>query len=270
MGLDAYVRCNCWEEGLATPPPRPQFVRLDEDGNILFDLPYRGHEKDHLLFDNWLRTCCPHPEMEYSSEHIANWGGYRFFRSMLEQIGWEHFPTLEWELPEANGGQTGPEASKRAMSELDLFDQTAVSQSFVVLANLTTGKVLQEHVPAYGGLFFLGGQADVDMGLDENGFFVVEHQSKQKSGVPLELFRSMEFTQVCIAEGSFRFQDLSTGIAFDSPVGVSGEIEQQSIQPKRLRVERRPVAPDEFEYILGPLRRVFQASVETGNPVHWC
>ena len=40
--------------------------------------------------------------------------------------------------------------------------------------------------------------------------------------------------------------------------------------PRRLHVERRPVRPEEFLFILKPLERIFRASVAVGNPVEWC
>ena len=40
--------------------------------------------------------------------------------------------------------------------------------------------------------------------------------------------------------------------------------------PRRLHVERRPVRPEEFLYILEPLERIFRASIAVGNPVEWC
>ena len=39
--------------------------------------------------------------------------------------------------------------------------------------------------------------------------------------------------------------------------------------PEALHVEIRAVRSSDFEFILGPLERIFRASVETGNPVRW-
>lgn len=39
--------------------------------------------------------------------------------------------------------------------------------------------------------------------------------------------------------------------------------------PLYLHVEVRPRTADDFAYILDPLRRIFAASLETGNPVYW-
>ena len=37
MGLNASVFCNCYETGRMTRPPQPDFVYLDEMGEVSFD-----------------------------------------------------------------------------------------------------------------------------------------------------------------------------------------------------------------------------------------
>src|SRR5437762_2549274 len=108
MGLDALVRCNCWEQGRTTPPPFADHVRADEDDCLELDLPYDGHEAAHQQFEAWRATACTHPDMEYAGERISNWGGYHAFLSALEAADWLHFPTLHETLPTANGGITSP------------------------------------------------------------------------------------------------------------------------------------------------------------------
>jgi hypothetical protein len=40
--------------------------------------------------------------------------------------------------------------------------------------------------------------------------------------------------------------------------------------PKEFCVEHREVVPRHFDYVVDPLIRVFQAAIQTGNPVRWC
>ena len=113
MGLDASVRCRCWEEKRASPPSFAASVVVDAQGYITLDLPWEDHQKEHALFDEWLLTCCPHKEMDYAWERISNWGGYRLFQQKLAEIGWAHFPTLRAEIPDVNGRQRRHDFGKR-------------------------------------------------------------------------------------------------------------------------------------------------------------
>src|SRR5579872_2123919 len=121
MGLDATVRCRCWEDGTVTPCPFPELVFLDNEGYLNLTLSWKDNPDTHRRFDQWLRTCCPHEDMEYASEHISNWSGYRFLQQRLAEIGWQHFPTLKAELPNANGGVMQSSASRTALDELDFL-----------------------------------------------------------------------------------------------------------------------------------------------------
>ncbi len=282
MGLDASVRCRCWEEGKASLPPFADAVRLDEENHVILELPWDGNEESHLTFEKWMKTCCPHPEMEYARERISNWGGYRLFRDKLAEIGWDHFPTLKRELPEVNGGLTSAEASAEALAELDRFEARVEGSVIVVLVNATTGHVVQDYVPAYKGFFFWGGRAGIDMGVDERGFFIVEGKPRLFGLLkPRERFRSMSFMQRRLRESAFTFEDVQTRVSFTARAGVGETVpwpdgrmendagEERREYPEWLRVEERQVAAKEFQYILKPLRSVFRASAETGNPVRW-
>ncbi len=94
MGLDASVMCTCYKLGKTTPCPFPDDFYIDDDGFpavriLATDLDSKSDE-----FDGWLANCCPHPFMDFSTTYIADWNDYRAFVDALEQIGWEHFPTL--------------------------------------------------------------------------------------------------------------------------------------------------------------------------------
>jgi hypothetical protein len=96
-----------------------------------------------------------------------------------------------------------------------------------------------------------------------------------------EFFRSSRFSQERLGERQYRFVDERSGRSFLSPLGVSenvpwpdGRMQDDqgrcnSAYPSSLAVERRKRAASEFDYILRPLRSVFQASLDTGNPVQW-
>ena len=75
MGLDAFVRCRCWEEGRTSPPPMP--VVLDEDDGVLApDVAGEVATDDWLKVDGWVATACAHEDMHATWERISNWAGY--------------------------------------------------------------------------------------------------------------------------------------------------------------------------------------------------
>jgi len=86
MGLDATVMCNCFKQGMTTPPPFPrEWLYVDEEGCLSLLPEYDTDERWHELYE-WRETCCEHPDMDYVSEHISNWSGYRIFQAALESV----------------------------------------------------------------------------------------------------------------------------------------------------------------------------------------
>src|SRR5882672_7915636 len=105
MGLDASVMCRCLADSKVALPKFAKSVKIDEEGYLHLD------ESDsrnglHMRFHEWMYKACAHPRMMISNEHIANWTSYRSFQQVLGVAGWQHFPTLQSELPSSNGGLT--------------------------------------------------------------------------------------------------------------------------------------------------------------------
>lgn len=275
MGLDASVMCNCYKQGKTTPCPFPEYFYVDAEGFPTLDLPFEGNEDKFEELDEWLATCCEHPHMDYAAVYVANWKGYRSFREALEQIGWEHFPVLEAELPHSNQGLTSPQAAQKALEELERFASAGKNISKAFLVDSDTGEALASSTLAYGGMFGWDGRTGMNLGFDEHGFFIVDAWEFNR-----ELFRAMRFEQKPLVSDSldkpqqFEFTDLDTGRQFvcSTPLklftkDISGQLKQS--YPHRVHVEQRVVEVDYFSYILGPLTHIFQAAVETGNPVRW-
>src|SRR5215471_284517 len=109
MGLDAVVRCSCFEQGRTTKPPVPrEWIGVDEHGYLALLPEHEEDEEAQEKFEEWLPDCCPHGGV-FASAFVTNWTGYQAFCEALERVGWEHFPVLQAELPEGNDGLTPPE-----------------------------------------------------------------------------------------------------------------------------------------------------------------
>jgi hypothetical protein len=284
MGLDASVMCNCWKLGLAREPPFPRdHLETDQDGYL--NLRPEFDTKEYWTpFWDWSQTCCAHEGMDYASEHIANWSGYRLFQEALEKAGWHQFPVLGAELPNANGGRTNSTQAKLALAELEIFRQLpSLGQNAALVDH--SGFVIFEFIASYEGVFILSGPSGVDVGVAEFEFFIRDRHT----GV--DLFRARRVRQTLIDprddnrlyEGRVEFQNLDTETVCITTVAVSGrtipwpdgQLQNDNGQfrceyPEQFQVEMREVLPSHFDYIVNPLLRIFQASVTTGNPVRWC
>jgi hypothetical protein len=284
MGLNASVMCKCLTEGKSQPPPFADEVRIDAEGYLSVDLPYEGNEEKHHLFERWLSSACEHPDMELVSEYISNWGGYRAFQQALEVAGWEHFSTLKVELPEANGGLTATSAASKMLKELRYFAEQTDLGSRTVLVDTGSGEELQQYIAAYEGVF-IWGASGVEIGIDERGFFI----RVAGRGVSGEVFRSKRFEQRIIKGGLLKrfrrtmveYVDLDTGERFVCREAVgrpvrwpNGQIQNEKGEmrldyPVRMEMMSRERKASDFEYILKPLRKICEASMETGNPIRW-
>lgn len=254
MGLGAYVRCRCWQDGLATPPFDAPVV-IDDEGYLDIEVPWEGNQDLYSAFLEWQAHGCPHKEMEAASEHIANWSGYRRFTDALERVGWEHFPMLWVELPESNGGNVPAPAAADALVELSRFAELPSIGTNARLVDEDTGAQLWSSVPSYDGVFAMG--PDYSMGVDLDGFFV-----RESAG---EVFRANRFRQRDV-DGGVEFDDGTRRVVV-SRQPLSADLE---VVPDRLAVIVGDELPSDYDYIVGPLTRIFRASVETGNPVMWC
>lgn len=273
MGLDASVMCTCYKLGKATPCPFPDDFYIDDDGFPAVRITFADPDTKSDDFDEWLATCCPHPYMDHTDTYIADWNDYQAFLTALEQIGWDHFPTLQQHLPKENQGITPADAAALALQELAYFkSQNGVSKTFLV--NTETNEVIHTTSPSEEGMFNWDGRTGLRLGFDEQGFFVRDVWEFNR-----ELFRALRLQQKPIESeelgrpDQFEFTDLDTGKQFISatPVRVFKRAEFGTTQdyPRLMHIEKRNVDTSYFDAILNAFTSIFTVAVETGNPVRW-
>lgn len=247
-----------------------EWIRYDGEHYFL-DVPEKEDESYWIeQFYLWMESCCEHPDMEAATERISNWGGYRKFQQALARAGWEHFPTLYEELPDYNQGQTSPEQAKKALDELRYFQEEADLGTITLLVDSETNKAIYSYIEAYGGSFLWDPQEKITFGIDEHDFFIRGFSGTSLSTSQCEeLFRSMRFEQKVDKPVNGKrhvvFRDLETGKRF-----ICGHfVDYNNRAPQFLHIEKRKATASDYDYILEPLTTVFQAAVETGNPVNW-
>jgi hypothetical protein len=303
------VRCNCFREGKTSPPPVARdLIVVDEDGFFYLDVPYDENEDLHAAFDSWLEGACVHPRMEYASVWVANWFGYGEFRALLKNLGWEHFSTLQGELPLANGGTMPSDSAHKCLAELEYLRQQSDVGVVTVLVDSDTGEDVEKYFPGSSPFFHWDDHPGVKLGLDDGGFFIVpSHDDAIKAAMddtfparkgragtasePMELFRSLRFEQWLLEpeltmdykHGRVQYVDLDSGVRFVCRSAVAGrqvpwpdgrmQDDKGRVRreyPRRMHVITRRASLSSFEHIIEALETVCQASVETGNPVVWC
>jgi len=287
MGLDAYVHCDCYVSGKATPFPLPHlqdYLIVADNGEVRLNLDPTAHKDDLDIFEEWKQTACEHPGMMIW-ERISNWSGYRYFQQALEDIGWSHFPALEAELPEANAGLTDAMQAKRIIDELKTFRQLAKEQELPFLINTTTNEVVYNYVEAYQGVF-LWSKA-YWLGVDHKGFFIAkspDRERRRELGGRIDetdmLFRSMRFEQRFLDDEvdgmrrNIQYYDADTEDRFTCDIPISDLTKEGKAldiaQPQILHVETRTVNASEYDFIVDSLMSICKVAVMTGNPVNWC
>ncbi len=118
MGLDATIRCRCFEEDATDPLPFPrEWLAVDDQGGLVLRPEHETPERFWQLRD-WMNVACAHAGMDLVVLAIGEWDDvYRFRDSLARDPG--RFGVLLAELPVANGGALEPSLCALALEELD-------------------------------------------------------------------------------------------------------------------------------------------------------
>lgn len=295
MGYDAFVRCNCWEQGKTKPYPFDFSFHWDESDfpepdvpNTEKASPYLDNEYDLAWYAlrEWASNACEHPDMRAVHERIANVWGMSAFRAALYGSGEQTYPTLVTELPHVNGGSASPEAAKRMIEELERFKQEAAIGRGSELIYSENGQVVMRHNPRTHPIFAWGvGTVGLLHGLDEQGFFLAPFTTQEEaaqSGYPI-LFNAMQLEITRDGENVV-YHNLQDGTRFTLhdpvrpvPAPKNGAAVQEYISvalpagvaSRRFHVVVRDFTPGDYAFAVEALLKVCRASVETGNRIQW-
>ena len=284
MGLDAFVRCNCFEEHKLKPGPVPyEDLYIDADGYLSsrkldsmwqkydfagFDARY-GELQDQFM--DWRESCCEHEDCKYCNEWVSNWAGVMRFNYLVETFGGkEKYPLLFTLLPSANGGYYPLEKAEATLLELDDFLSHVVKHAETRLFRAETNEMIQ-------------------------------YIDKEKSP-----WSEMIISSIDIADGKVKFTDFAKKdtysnhfkIIFSTEKVISqkyGEIgiygceihlldQGKTIVLSNYYGSRPSIMESEYLFKTGPARFLYEgkyptgeriknllvASLETGNPIVWC
>lgn len=286
MGLEGFVSCNCYHDGLATPFPVPEqeeHFKRNSSGYWSLDLPYEGNEDLHEQVYQWRHAACQHPDMLFADEGVANWLGYRTFIQALEGIDPKKFPILVKQLPTTNTGSLSPELAQGALKELEFFNRDVGYGMNTFLIDSVTNEILADYIYSNNSAFaFASVVTAIQSGIDPGGFFI--SQTKGGSLIPGQrnLFRANRFEQyIELKDEQERgivvvYSDLDSNASFVSQDALLPRLKHNARgeliihHPRLMHVESRRLREERFYYITLPLERLLKASIETGNPIIWC
>jgi hypothetical protein len=258
MGVQAYVYCRCWQDGLAVPPPVGP-VGFDEDGRLGLLEPWdRSNADQHGDVEHWLEHGCPHEDMKFLREEIGAWAGVRYFQQALREADGSAFPTLLRYLPKTNDGWIPAAEVPAVLAELDHFEHRARLSDEIVLVDEATGDAFYSYIKSYRGVFSWG---HYNLGVGPDGFFVVDNRADP----PATVFRARRFEQRVLPGGELEL----TGDGQSVRLATTPIASYLPVPPRRLAVQVRARSAADFARTVGTLRRLCAASLATGNPVNW-
>ena len=191
MGLDAFVRCRCFEEGKLKPGPIPfedlyiddedhicsKFLdqKLEELGSKQFEELYGDLESDFL---DWMDNACEHEYGEICSENVGNFCGLSNIYAVLSSDeGESKYPLLNTMLPNSNDGLYPVEKAQPTLDELDRFIEDHAKIQGYQLIDEETHKVISSC--AVDDDFCMYRDGSIDYGFVEDKVYFYLHELPQ-------------------------------------------------------------------------------------------
>lgn len=278
MSYSAFVVCRCYQDGKTVQPPHKEYIHFDADG-LYLDIPNEIMDKDkergykmYSEFDDWKFSSCEHEDMELCNEYLSNNWGMADFRSVIAKEGGEKvFPILTKYLPKANGGILPSEFAQDMLDELNKLENTDSLQELAVLREKSTQLLLASIDSTESFTFVLTAYNKNHAIIDGDGFIITENKEAEDGElIRYVVFRSKHFTQQRISEKWFCFTDIDTGEKYECSINLLSD-DNEDIRSFEFEVSLEKVRISEkYDYIIKPLKKLALASIETGNPIHWC
>lgn len=291
MGLDAFVRCRCFEEGRVSQPPVPmEDLYVDEEGYIAsrtlcseyerlgYKMFYERHGELEDQLRSWSEACCSHEDMHLCDEWVCNISGWSKLRWLFQALG-EETPILGGMLPTANGGTFPSKFADAALNELAVIEgrlPQLLPGTYTDLVSLAEGIVRWRH---YDGEAYDWRHHYSRL---EDGRFSYwnDRQSLGPSG-PAD-FSSAHFKATLIEGKIDRYHNMERKgtVLLEDLEGKSPDFTMRwwsfcqvdsmfKEEPVEYLVKRG--SDEEWgRWKIGIIRRLLEASKETGNPIHWC
>lgn len=272
MGCSGYVVCDCYQRGKTVDPPHKEYVRFDKEGLDIF-VPKKIGKRDKEVksrmeeeFYDWKTNSCEHEDMILEYESFPNsWGWFDFNTLLVEAGGKLKFPFLTKYLPVASGGILRASLAPAILKELALLEVLIPVQERVTLLEIETGDVIATSL--CDKPFFINCASRHNFYVDGSGFFIVPNISG-KDRMKTELFRSTNFVQQRMGIGKYTYTDVISGNSIECTHFLYPKCGPEPLYDYKFETRIEPEC-DWVQEIINSLKVLAEASVKTGNPVHW-
>lgn len=270
MGYSAFVLCNCYKEGkINSKPPHEEFIILDEEG-LELNLPWEGNQDKYSAFWRWLQgNVCSHVNMQYCKEDLANSSGMGGFRNICHKLGETQFPILNQYLPTANGGYLPARYASQLLEELYKMSHLDSNERMIVLKEKNRDEVVYSTNIGYDREFYFGGNTPFNCGIGDAGFYVVKKYNFFNFRFKRKIWISKSFTQEKDKSGKFFFKDKISGKKLSINFNLLILEKEKNEYFEFEVIEKQSTVIEEYSYIIEPLIKLANASIETGNNICW-
>jgi hypothetical protein len=272
MDYEAFVVCDCYQQGKTTDPPYKEYVRFDKKGlNIYIPKAIWKQDKEigsgmEAEFYTWRMNACEHEDMELELEFFSSsWAWFDFMSFIKEAGGEKKFPVLIKYLPVASGGILRASLAPAILKELSLIDTLRTVKERFTFVEKESGDVLA--TSSSDEPLFIMCAYKHNFYLDKSGFFIVPN-IYGKDRMKMELFRSTNFVQHSLGIGKYTYTDISTGCSIECTHCIYPMRGLEPIVDYEFEIRREPDY-DWVDEIINSLKILAEASQKTKNPIHW-
>lgn len=274
MSLHGIVHCNCHKEGKTAPHPHAQYLMKDVEGWWLElpdamwkadeDMCYRM-ENEH---DEWLETCCAHPNMELVSERVANVTGMAQFHHMLNRLNTDGRYTLLLDHVKEGVAHFPAGSEPELLERLRELAKEKTKEDRRFLRELGTMTVIASvAADTYWIFSFLAG--GLMFGLDGEGFMVLERKDRGDGAKLYVRFRGTHIVQTPIGDGRYQFLDIYSKEIFISPSPIWQDAdENKKVIDINVQFSERSIGRY-YASIVESLIILAEAAIASGNPIVW-
>jgi hypothetical protein len=272
MQLEGRVEHNCLE---TSDHPFRGAWRVEDD----IILPKTGGADSRKALHDWLRRHCPFGERAATRAELTDAHRQAHFIRVLDEIDPDGFTALRAAVAMRGNRETLPPDALSVLDDLAAFRERADFGMAAFLVNSETNENVQQHNPDADGVFFTSASG-TRLGVDEQGFFIAD--SFQVHFRAVRVFQQVIERDENDVPTVVSYTNVATGATVRSDAAVSGEMilwadgalqnargKYRFDYPQELHVERRKLGAETYAYIVVPLARLCEVSIEASQPIHW-
>ena len=284
MGLDAFVRCRCFEEGKLKPGPIPfEDLYIDDEDYISskfldqkrkelsseqFRERYGDLESDFL---DWMDSACEHEYGEICSERVGNFCGLLSIDAVLSSDeGESKYPLLNNMLPDGNGGLYPVEKAQPTLNELDRFIEEHAKVQGYQLIDEETHKVIFSRAFDDGFCMYCDGNINYGFAKDKMYF----HQNKLSQSYQTDHFYQIPADDYKQTQKVVVYCDDPNNCESNFRMTLRGpiDIKLDNSVLRSFSVQKATLDFKETSHFwrLNKIRNLLIASIETKHPIIWC